>query len=104
MTWRHKVSRRLTLLFGATTVAAMVVGSCEKPARLTAPTGVVAQNDTCTTSSVTWQNTAFATQSGSFTAAVDATPNVADMDGGTGLGAGTAAGVKDLAAIRPFAA
>ena len=56
----------------------------------------------CLTSSATWQNTAFATQTGSFTAEFDATPNTAAMDGTVGLGAGAAASNADLAVIVRF--
>ncbi len=45
MTLKRKLSRRLALLFSAAAVGAMVVGSCEKPAKLTAPPVGVAQVD-----------------------------------------------------------
>ena len=57
---------------------------------------------TCLTSSATWQNTAFATQTGAFTAEFDATPNSAAMDGTVGLAAGVAASNTDLAVILRF--
>jgi hypothetical protein len=57
---------------------------------------------TCTTSSSSWQNTPIAAQSGSFTAAFDATPNNATMDGVMGLSASPATGYASLAAIARF--
>src|SRR5207302_234077 len=57
---------------------------------------------TCLTSSATWQNTAFATQTGAFTAEFDATPNSAAMDGTVGLAAGVAASNTDLAVSLRF--
>jgi uncharacterized protein YjdB len=57
---------------------------------------------TCTTSSTTFQNAAFATQAGSFTAVFDATPNAAGLDAATGLSQGAAAGYTDLAVVIRF--
>ena len=56
----------------------------------------------CTTASTTWQNTAFATQTGSFTVQFDATPNAASIDGVTGLSQGAAAAYTDLAVAVRF--
>src|SRR2546428_283322 len=49
-----------------------------------------------------WQNVAFAPQSGSFTAEFDATPQNAAMDGVVGLSNGPAAAYSSLAAIVRF--
>ena len=43
MTFKHKLSRRLALLFSAAAVGAMAVGSCEKPTKLTSPPVGVAE-------------------------------------------------------------
>src|SRR6266403_1592751 len=56
----------------------------------------------CPTSSTTFQNSAFASQNGSFTAAFDATPNGAGLDAATGLSQGAAAAYIDLAVIIRF--
>jgi len=56
----------------------------------------------CTTASTTWQNTAVATQIGSFTVQFDATPNAASIDGVTGLSQGAAAVYTDLAVAVRF--
>src|SRR5437899_3466048 len=57
---------------------------------------------TCVTSAGSWQNVAFAPQSGSFAAEFDATPNNAAMDGVVGLSNGPAAAYSSLAAIVRF--
>src|SRR3989441_2597945 len=57
---------------------------------------------TCVTSAGSWQNIAFAPQSGSFTAELDATPQNAAMDGVVGLSHGPAADYSSLAAIVRF--
>src|SRR5213594_2391705 len=57
---------------------------------------------TCVTSAGSWQNVAFAPQSGSFTAEFDATPQNAGMDGVMGLSNGPAAAYSSLAAIVRF--
>ncbi|PYP18109.1 MAG: hypothetical protein DMD52_02690 [Gemmatimonadetes bacterium] len=57
---------------------------------------------TCVTSVVAVHNTAFATQSGSFTVQFDATPNGSPIDAPTGLSSGPAAGYTDLAVIVRF--
>jgi len=56
----------------------------------------------CSASSLTWQNSAFTAQTGSFTAQFDATPNGTGLDGVTGLSVGAAAGFADLAVIVRF--
>ena len=56
----------------------------------------------CSASSLTWQNSAFTAQTGSFTAQFDATPNGTGLDGVTGLSVGAAAGFTDLAVIVRF--
>src|SRR3989442_1938844 len=57
---------------------------------------------TCVTSVVALQNTALATQNGSFTVQYDATPNGAPIDAVTGLSSGAAAAYTDLAVITRF--
>src|SRR5256712_8631500 len=57
---------------------------------------------TCVTSAGSWQNVAFAPQSGAFTAEFDATPQNAAMDGVVGLSNGPAADYSSLAAIVRF--
>src|SRR5437870_1681530 len=57
---------------------------------------------TCVTSAGSWQNVAFAAQSGAFAAEFDATPNNAAMDGVMGLSNGPAAAYSSLAAIVRF--
>ena len=56
----------------------------------------------CATSTTAFQNTAYATQNGSFTATFDATPNAAGIDAATGLSQGAAAAYTDLAVIVRF--
>jgi hypothetical protein len=56
----------------------------------------------CQTSSTTWQNKAFTTQTGLFTARFDVIPSAAAIDGVTGLSSGTASGYTNLAAIVRF--
>ena len=56
----------------------------------------------CLTSTTAVQNTAFASQNGSFTATFDATPNAAGIDAATGLSQGAAASFTDLAVIIRF--
>jgi len=70
----------------------------------TAPVSVTVSNTatSCQTSGPSWQNQAFAPQSGNFTAQFDATPGANNIDGVTGLAAGTAATFTDLAAIVRF--
>src|SRR6185437_1360481 len=56
----------------------------------------------CATSTTAFQNSAFASQNGSFTATFDATPNGAGLDAATGLSQGAAAAYTDLAVIIRF--
>jgi hypothetical protein len=56
----------------------------------------------CLSSALAWKNTGIASQSGSFAAAFDATPNTAKMDGVTGLSLGAASGYPSAAAIVRF--
>ena len=62
-------------------------------------TVTIADNDT---SPATWQNTAFTSQIGTFTAEFDAIPGQANMDGVIGLSLGAADAYTDLAAIVRF--
>ena len=54
------------------------------------------------TSSTTWQNFPFGTQSGMFTAEFDAIPNAVPIDAVTGLSTTAATGYSQLAAIVRF--
>jgi len=56
----------------------------------------------CITSTTGFQNTAFASQNGSFTATFDATPNGSGLDAATGLSQGAAAAYSDMAVIVRF--
>ncbi|PYP55613.1 MAG: hypothetical protein DMD44_14600 [Gemmatimonadetes bacterium] len=56
----------------------------------------------CATSTTAFQNSAFASQTGSFTATFDATPNGAGLDAATGLSQGAAAAYSDMAVIVRF--
>src|ERR1041384_5672071 len=57
---------------------------------------------TCPTSSTAFQNSAFTSQNGSFTATFDATPNGTGLDVATGLSQGAAAAYTDLTVIVRF--
>ncbi len=57
---------------------------------------------TCLTSAGAWQHSAFAAQTGSFSAEFDAIPESANIDGVTGLSSGPAADFTGLAAIVRF--
>jgi hypothetical protein len=70
-----------------------------------APVSVTVSNaatPSCQLSGASWQNQAFAPQSGTFTAQFDATPAAANIDGVIGLSASSAADYTDLAAIVRF--
>src|SRR5207302_37258 len=56
----------------------------------------------CATSTTAFQNSGFASQTGSFTATFDATPNGAGLDAATGLSQGAAAAYSDMAVIVRF--
>src|SRR5213596_3599525 len=56
----------------------------------------------CAASTTAFQNTAFASQNGSFTATFDATPAGTGLDAATGLSQGAAAAYTDLAVIVRF--
>src|SRR5439155_19940011 len=53
----------------------------------------------CATSTTAFQNSAFTSQNGSFTATFDATPNGAGLDAATGLSSGPAAAYTDMAVL-----
>src|SRR5712691_5573882 len=63
---------------------------------------VTPPSSTCPTSSTAFQNSAFTSQNGSFTATFDATPNGTGLDAATGLSQGAAAVYTDLAVIIRF--
>jgi hypothetical protein len=56
----------------------------------------------CKTTSKTWQNAAFGSQTGTFTAEFDAIPNAANMDGVVALSAAAATGYANCSAIVRF--
>src|SRR3954471_13805124 len=64
--------------------------------------GAAAASAGCITSAGSWANTAFAPQTGSFTAEFDATPSAAKMDGVAGLSNAAASGYPALAAAVRF--
>src|SRR6266705_1138966 len=68
----------------------------------TAAITVTPPSSTCPTSSTAFQNAAFGSQNGSFTATFDATPNGTGLDAATGLSQGAAAAYTDLAVILRF--
>jgi Tfp pilus assembly protein FimT len=75
-------------------------------ATTSAPVTVTVQNGPvsagCLQSSSIWQNTPIATEASPFQASFDDTPNVANMDGVTGLSLGNAITYTNLAAIVRF--
>ena len=56
----------------------------------------------CAASTTAFQNSAFTSQNGSFTATFDATPNGTGLDAATGLSQGAAAAYTDMAVILRF--
>src|SRR3989442_11616615 len=82
---------------GSATITAMSEGQSGTSAVTVTP-----PSSTCPTSSTAFQNAAFATQAGSFTAVFDATPNGAGLDAATGLSQGAAAAYTDFAVIVRF--
>src|SRR6266480_3287701 len=66
------------------------------------PTPSPTPNPSCLSSTTGWQAQSFSTQTGSFTATFDATPNANLMDGVTGLSQVQAAAYTDLAVIVRF--
>src|SRR5881396_3720701 len=56
----------------------------------------------CAASTTAFQNSAFTSENGSFTATFDATPNGTGLDAATGLSQGAAAAYTDLAVIVRF--
>jgi len=87
---------------GVAAGSATITATSEGKSGMAAVTVVQPPPPGCTMSSATWQNAAFASQAAAFGAAFDATPNVANMDGGTGLSTGTAGSFADLAVIVRF--
>lgn len=68
----------------------------------TTPAIIVPVPADCVNSAGTWQNKAFASQNGTFTAEYDATPSAAGIDAVTGLSRGAASGYPSLAAVVRF--
>src|SRR6266480_2331045 len=92
---------------GSGVVSGVVAGSATITATSEGQSGTAAitvtpPSSTCPTSSTAFQNSAFASQNGSFTATFDATPNGTGLDAATGLSQGTAAAYTDFAVILRF--
>src|SRR5205814_9304094 len=92
---------------GSGLVTGVAAGSATITATSEGQTGTAAITVTgpapgCATSTTAFQNSAFTSQNGSFTATFDATPNGAGLDAATGLSTGPAAAYTDMAAILRF--
>ena len=85
------------LVAGSATITATSEGQSGSSAITVTP-----PSSTCPTSSTAFQNSAFTSQNGSFTATFDATPNGTGLDVATGLSQGAAAAYTDLAVIVRF--
>ena len=91
------------LVTGVTAGSATITATSEGQSGTSAVTVTAAPPPgQCTTSSTAFQNSAFASQNGSFTALFDATPNGTGLDVATGLSQGAAASYTDLAIIVRF--
>src|SRR5438132_1312977 len=86
------------LVSGVVAGSATITATSEGQSGTSAIT-VTPPSSTCPTSSTAFQNSAFASQNGSFTATFDATPNGTGLDAATGLSQGAAAAYTDLAVI-----
>jgi hypothetical protein len=108
--WNHLLASWNTLLpassagSGGRTISAAlaVVGIDPEPAFLRAFVTPEPPAAECYTSTTSWQNDPFSTETSPFFAQFDTTPNVANMDGVTGLSSGPALYYGDLAAIVRF--
>src|SRR3989454_910160 len=89
------------LVSGVVAGSATITATSEGQSGTSAIT-VTPPSSTCPTSSTAFQNSAFASQNGSFTATFDATPNGTGLDAATGLSQGTAAAYTDFAVILRF--
>src|SRR2546430_5747497 len=92
---------------GSGLVTGVAAGSATITATSEGQTGTAAITVTgagpgCATSTTAFQNSAFTSQTGSFTATFDATPNGAGLDAATGLSQGAAAAYSDMAVIVRF--
>jgi len=92
---------------GSGVVSGVVAGSATITATSEGQSGTAAITVTppssiCPTSSTAFQNSAFTSQNGSFTATFDATPNGTGLDAETGLSQGAAAAYTDFAVILRF--
>src|SRR6266702_1817005 len=92
---------------GSGVVSGVVAGSATITATSEGQSGTAAitvtpPSSTCPTSSTVFQNSAFTSQNGSFTATFDATPNGTGLDAETGLSQGAAAAYTDFAVILRF--
>jgi hypothetical protein len=106
MTFSYKLAKRLALN-GVALGAALGAAACNQdlPSSSsvadTAPTFALTST-TCISSSSSWVNTAFTSQTGTFTAQYDVTPSVASVDGVTGLSSAAATAYTSLAAVVRF--
>jgi uncharacterized protein YjdB len=89
------------LVTGVVAGSATITATSEGQSGTSAIT-VTPPSSTCPTSSTAFQNSAFTSQNGSFTATFDATPNGTGLDVATGLSQGAAAAYTDLAVIVRF--
>ncbi|HEV2670990.1 MAG TPA: Ig-like domain-containing protein, partial [Gemmatimonadales bacterium] len=90
------------LVTGMAAGSATITATSEGQSGTSAITVTGSSGGSCTTSTTAFQNAAFDSQSGSFTAAFDATPNGSGIDAVTGLSQGAAAAYTDLAVIIRF--
>ncbi|HYR99477.1 MAG TPA: Ig-like domain-containing protein, partial [Gemmatimonadales bacterium] len=89
------------LVTGVVAGSATITATSEGQSGTSAIT-VTPPSSTCPTSSTAFQNSAFTSQNGAFTATFDATPNGTGLDATTGLSQGAAAAYTDLAIIVRF--
>jgi hypothetical protein len=90
-------------LSASATVNAMAVASGYSTSTMASAVYTVTAGAGCLqNNSSSWQNTAISTQGVPFQASFDATPNLANMDGVTGLSLGSGATYMSLAAIVRF--
>jgi Alginate lyase len=98
MNLRSMWIRRLAIGSAAALLPAAIVLATHAAAATPAAAPGCAQ----TTQGGSWQNTAFANQTGTFTAQFDATPSAADMNGVVGLSNGSQTAYTGFAAIARF--
>src|SRR5947208_1678549 len=89
------------LVSGVVAGSAMITATSEGQSGTSAIT-VTGAAPGCAASTTAFQNSAFTSQNGSFTATFDATPTGTGLDAATGLSQGAAAAYTDLAVIVRF--